>query len=246
MGWVLDLDGVVWRGGEVVAGSPDAVQILRDRGEEVVFATNNSSAPVDEQEEKLAAMGIDAAGAVVTSAQAAATMIEPGERVHVVGGPGLRAEVVDRGCDIVDDVECDVVVSGLARDLDYEMIRIAGLAIRAGARWILTNSDPTFPTPHGLEPGAGSIGAAIAAASGRAPEVAGKPERAMVGLVRARLGSEGTVVGDRPDTDGRFALALGYRFGLVLSGVTAATDLPVEPRPWATAEDLLALVELAR
>jgi 4-nitrophenyl phosphatase len=108
---------------------------------------------------------------------------------------------------------------------------------------VLTNPDPTYPTPHGLEPGAGAIGAAIAAATGAEPVIGGKPEGAMVRLLRQRFGDDGVVVGDR--VDGRFAAALGYRFALVLSGVTTDADLPVDPEPWAVAADLLALVERA-
>ena len=73
------------------------------------------------------------------------------------------------------------------------------------------------------------------------PEVAGKPYQAMADLVRARVGAHGVMVGDRADTDGRFALALGYRFALVLSGVT--TDLPVLPEPDLVAADLAGLVD---
>ncbi len=245
MAWVLDLDGVIWLGGEVIAGAPEAVRALRAAGEEVVFATNNSSATVGEQEAKLASMDIPAEGAVVTSALASARLLDPADRVLVVGGPGLREAVFARGCRLVDGPECDVVIGGLARDLTYDMLRVAGLAIRAGARWILTNPDPTYPTPHGLEPGAGAIGAAISAAGGRAPEIGGKPEGAMVELLRERLGDDGTVVGDRVDTDGRFATALGYRFGLVLSGVTSDAELPVEPTPWRVERDLRTLVAAA-
>ncbi len=242
MAWVLDLDGVIWLGGDVIAGAPEAVRALRAAGEEVVFATNNSSATVGEQEAKLASMGIPAEGAVVTSALASVRLLDPADRVFVVGGPGLREAVTGRGCRLADGPECDVVICGLARDLTYDMLRTAGLAVRAGARWILTNPDPTYPTSHGLEPGAGAIGAAISAAGGRAPLIGGKPEGAMVDLLRERLGDDGIVVGDRADTDGRFATALGYRFGLVLSGVTSDADLPIEPAPWRIERDLRTLV----
>lgn len=242
MPWVIDLDGVIWLGRQPVPGSADAVARLRAAGESPVFVTNNASARVVEQEAKLAAMGIPAEGAVVTSAVAGARLLEPDDRVFVIGGPGLQEEVRLRGCVTVEDADCDVVISGLDRDLTYEALRIAGTAIRRGARWVLTNPDTTFPTPDGLEPGAGSIGAAIAAAGGVAPIVAGKPEGAMVSLLRDRLGPDGIVAGDRPDTDGRFAAALGYRFGLVLTGVTGDADLPVEPEPSWVAPDLDALV----
>lgn len=242
MPWVLDLDGVIWLGHEVIDGAADAVASLRARNEEVVYATNNSSATVAEQEQKLESMGIPAHGAVVTSAEAGASLLDAGERVFVVGGPGLREAVAARGCVIVAEPACDAVISGLDRELTYEKLRTAGLAIRAGARWVLTNPDPTYPTPYGLEPGAGAIGAAIAAAGGVEPMVGGKPEGAMVELLRRRLGPDGIVVGDRMDTDGRFAAALGYRFGLVLSGVTREADLPVSPAPWRVAADLRELV----
>lgn len=243
MPWVIDLDGVIRLGEQPIAGAAEAVALLRAAGEDVVFATNNAYRSIRDQEASLEAMGIPAEGAVVGAAQAGASLLRAGERVLVVGGPGLVEEVEARGCTLVDDGPCDAVISGLDREFHYDSLRRAGLAIRDGARWILTNPDQTFPTPHGLEPGAGAIGAAIRAAGGAEPEIGGKPEGAMVGLLRQRLGEEGIVVGDRADTDGLFAVALGYRFALVLSGVTTAGDLPVQPEPWAVADDLLQLVE---
>lgn len=242
MPWVLDLDGVIRLGEQPIAGAAEAVAMLRAAGEDVVFATNNAYRPVRDQEASLEAMGIPAAGAVVGAAQAGASLLHPGERVLVVGGPGLLEEVEARGCTVVDEGPCDAVISGLDRQFRYDGLRRAGLAIRGGARWVLTNPDHTFPTPQGLEPGAGAIGAAICAAGGAEPEIGGKPEGAMVGLLRDRLGDNGTVVGDRMDTDGLFATALGYRFALVLSGVTTQADLPVHPEPWMVADDLLQVV----
>ena len=116
-------------------------------------------------------------------------------------------------------------------------------AVRAGARLIGTNHGPTYPTPAGLQPGGGAIVAAIAAAAETEPVFAGKPHVAAADLVRDRLGDRGLMVGDRPDSDGLFATTLGYEFGLVLSGVTAADDLPVEPEPAVVADDLAALVD---
>ena len=85
----------------------------------------------------------------------------------------------------------------------------------------------------------------IATASGRQPEVAGKPDQPMASLVRTRYGTPEVVVGDRPDTDGLFAVRLGTRFGLVLTGVTRPNDLPVEPAPSLVGADLAALVRQA-
>lgn len=245
MPWVLDLDGVVWLGDRPIPGAAEAVALVRATGDEVVFVTNNSWSRVADQEAKLAHFGIPADGAVMTSAQAAAVSVEPGERVLVVGGPGLREEVARRGVDLVDAGPCDAVVSGVDLDFDYGVLRAASRAIRAGARWILTNDDPTYPTPTGLDPGSGAMAAAIRTASGGTPVVAGKPEGTVVALVRDRLGDRGHVVGDQPDTDGKLAAALGYDFGLVLSGVTGPGDLPLDPAPWRVADDLLDLVRSA-
>lgn len=242
---MLDLDGVLWLGAEPIPGSAAAVRRLQAAGEAVVFATNNAYARVADQEAKLEAMGVPAAGSVVTSAQAGASLVHPGERVLVVGGPGLREEVERRGATIVASGPCDAVVSGLDRELTYAHLRDASTAIRNGARWVQTNGDVTFPTPTGPEPGAGTIGAALAAASGVEPIVAGKPEHPMADLIRRRVGDHGTMVGDRPDTDGRFAQALGYRFCLVLSGITARSTLPIVPEPWYVGDDLAAVVDRA-
>jgi ribonucleotide monophosphatase NagD (HAD superfamily) len=142
-----------------------------------------------------------------------------------------------------DAAPVDTIVVGYHRDFDYDRMRIASSAVRAGARFVATNDDATYPTVDGEIPGNGAIVAGIATAAGMPPTIAGKPHRPMVDLLRSRLGDEGIVIGDRPDTDGRFALALGWRFGLVLTGVTAPTDLPVEPRPDLVAVDLAGLVD---
>jgi HAD superfamily hydrolase (TIGR01450 family) len=224
VGWALDLDGVVWLDEQPIAGAAEAIARLRDRGEEVVFCTNLSSRPVAEAEAKLARHGIDAAGAVLTSAMAAAQLVEPGERVLACAGPGVVEELERRGAEVTVDGDADAVVVGLHLDFDYERLRRAATAVRRGARLIGTNDDPTYPTPDGVIPGGGAILAAVSVAAGVAPTIAGKPYAAMAELVRGRLGEGGTVVGDRADTDGRLARRLGYRFVLVLSGSTSAAE----------------------
>lgn len=239
--WALDLDGVIWLGEQALPGAAGAVARLQAGGEPVVFVTNNSSAPVGEVEAKLARHGIDARGAVLTSAMAAAALVQPGEVALVCAGPGVDEALAARGAHTVRTGPADVVVVGFHRDFDFARLEAASTAVRGGARLLATNDDATYPTPGGLIPGGGAILAAVTTASGAIPEVAGKPHPAMVDLVRARVGGEGVVVGDRPDTDGRFARHLGYRFALVLSGVTAA--LPVVPEPDLVAADLAALVD---
>ena len=112
--------------------------------------------------------------------------------------------------------EHEAVVVGWHRDFDFERMRRAADAVRAGARFIATNLDPTYPAREGVLPGAGSIVAAVATAGGRRPDVAGKPEPAMAALVHARYANPVVMIGDRPSTDGDFATALGVPFALVL------------------------------
>jgi glycerol 3-phosphatase-2 len=282
--WVLDLDGVVWLGEQPLPGAADAVARLRAAGERVLFATNNSFARVEAQEAKLARVGIPAEGDVVTSAMAAAVLVEPGERALVCGGPGVVQALEGRGAEVLgrtaegageaDDEPVDVVVVGFHRDFDFEGLRRAVGAVRRGARLVATNDDATYPTPTGLIPGGGALAASVAYAAGVEPVVAGKPHRPMADAVLALAGAPlrgqdsrptgdrgrdlegpdggaaltdgdgapGLMVGDRPSTDGAFATTLGFRFGLVLSGVTTAADLPVHPTPDVVAPDLATLV----
>lgn len=251
--WALDLDGVIWSGTEPIPGSAEAVAELRAAGHRVVFVTNNSFSTIGQQEAKLASFGVDAAGAVITSGQAAASLVEPGERALVLGGPGVvealeerEVEIVDQrglgdGARAVEAARIGVVVVGLDWDLDYHRLASAVQAVLGGARLVATNTDPTYPSERGLLPGAGALVAAVASATGVAPVVAGKPERPAAALVRARCGPAGVMVGDRPETDGAFSIALGYDFGLVLSGVTTS-PVGVVPTPHMVAADLAALV----
>ena len=237
MGWVFDLDGVIWLGDEPIAGSRDAVASLCAGGVDVLFVTNMSAMPVAEVETKLARHGIDGTGRVVTSALAAASLLEPGSRARVCGGPGVREALEARGVTVVATGPADAVVVGYDRDFDYERMTVAARAVWGGARLIGTNDDATYPTPEGLVPGGGAILASIVTATGVTPEVAGKPNAAIVDLVRGRLGPSGVMVGDRLDTDGGFARALGYKFALVLTGVTTRADLPAVPTPDLVASD---------
>ncbi|MEM9565409.1 MAG: HAD hydrolase-like protein [Actinomycetota bacterium] len=241
--WVLDLDGVIWLGNEPIPGAASAVERLQSAGADVVFVTNMSRLTEGEQEAKLASHGIDATGAVMTSAMAAGGLVSPGDRVVVVGGPGIDEAVEKRGGRVVADGPAELVVVGIDPGFDYDELTRAMLAVRGGARLVGTNHDPTYPTADGLKPGGGAIVAAIAAAAEVSPTFAGKPHATAAALVRERLGGRGLMVGDRPDSDGLFAVELGYDFGLVLSGVTSSADLPVEPTPAVVAGDLAALVE---
>jgi 4-nitrophenyl phosphatase len=246
---LCDLDGVVWLAHRAIDGAPDAVARLRGTGRRVLFVTNNSALVVADQEAALAAIGVPAAGDVVTSAMAAAALLRPGERVVVCAGPGVVEAVERAGAVALRDGDGDTVIVGFHRDFDYERLRVAATAVRRGARLIGTNDDATYPTPDGPIPGGGALLAAVATAAGVDPVVAGKPFAPMAGAVRATLGPDGfdparvVMVGDRPSTDGAFAVALGCHFALVRSGVTPA-GLAVHPVPSIDAPDLAAVADL--
>lgn len=232
---LCDLDGVIWLAHRPIPGSVEAVHDLRSAGWRVMFVTNNSSSPVAAVEESLSRIGIPAVGDVVTSAVAGASLVHPGERVLVCGGPGIVEEVEKRGVEVVSRHDADrspdsldAVLVGFHRDFDFEVMRRAAAAVRAGARLIGTNDDATYPTPDGPIPGGGSILAAVATAAGVAPIVAGKPHAPMAEEVRRLVGgvsAQAVMVGDRPSTDGLFARTLGCRYALVRSGVVAPGEI---------------------
>ena len=243
MRWLLDLDGVVWLGDEAIPGAAEAVAELRRRSVRVVFLTNNSSATVGEYLAKLERHGIPTpADDLLTSAQAAAALVAPGSTALVCAGPGVDEALRERGIRTVREGEADAVVVGWHRDFDFGRLTAAFRAVRAGARFIATNDDATYPTPDGPVPGGGSIVAAVAYATGVRPEVAGKPHEPTATLVAQRAGTVEMMIGDRPETDGLLAQRLAVPFGLVLTGVTSAGDLPVTPEPQIVAADLAELV----
>jgi glycerol-1-phosphatase len=226
-----DLDGVIWRGDEPIAPATAGIEQLRAAGLRVAFVSNNSNSPVADVVGKLGRMGVPATpDDVVTSAMAAAWLLAQslpaGARVLACAGPGVREALVDHGLVPVDAAPAEAVVVGFHREFDYDELDRTSAAVRAGARFVATNMDATYPIPGGLIPGAGSLVAAVATAAGSRPEVAGKPEAPTVGIIRERFGTNGVVVGDRPSTDGKLATALGWPFALVLSGVTAAVAPP--------------------
>jgi HAD superfamily hydrolase (TIGR01450 family) len=210
----------------------------------IAFVTNSAARTPAQVADKLEHHGIpDAESLVITAAMAAAALIEPGERVLAVGSDGLLEAMRSRGAVLVSEGPAEVVAVGITQDFDYQMLTAAMRAIRAGARFIATNDDATFPDADGLLPGNGALVAAVAACAETEPVIAGKPHSPIAGFVRERLGDVGVMVGDRPETDGLFAESVGYDFGLVLSGVISREDLPVSPEPRFVADDILALVQ---
>ena len=246
--WVVDLDGVVWLTGRPIPGVDEAVARLRGAGVRVLFATNNSAPTRAELHRSLARCGITAEdGDLLSSADVAARMVPTGSRAVVLAADGVLEALAARGVEVVPEGPADAVVVGLTRTFTYDAVAVAAAAVRAGARLIGTNEDPTFPTPDGLVPGAGAILAAVATAAESRPEVAGKPHRPTARAIAATVldGQLRAMVGDRPSTDGALASQLGIPFALVLSGVTKEGHVPPDADPAVVAPDLATLVRQA-
>ncbi|MCC6805172.1 MAG: HAD-IIA family hydrolase [Anaerolineae bacterium] len=250
-GVVMDMDGVLWRGDQMLPGVGQFFDFLRGRGLPFVLATNNSSKTPGDYIVKLAGMGVDGVreDQIVTSGTATVDYLlahyPAGIMVHVVGGAGLKTLVTNAGF-VLSDADAQVVVVGIDTNLTYETIKRAMRLIRAGADFIGTNGDLTIPVADGLAPGAGSILAAIAACAGRQPLVIGKPNKPSFEAALHILDSlpEATLmIGDRLDTDIQGAQAAGLRAALVLTGVTTRETLAASAvKPDAVYEGLLALM----
>jgi 4-nitrophenyl phosphatase len=242
-GLVCDLDGVVYRGDEPIPGAIETIERVRRAGVGVVLCTNNSRSTVTQYRRKLGDMGlVVSAREVLTSAvvtgEVLARRARPGATALVLGGDGVRESVAGAGVSVMrndDDGPADVVVVGLDTSFSYESLRRAADAVRAGAAFIATNDDATFPASGDrLWPGAGAILASVEVASGRSAEVMGKPHAPMMDAAERRLpgARDIAIVGDGPDTDLAGGRAKGWTTILVLSGVTSSDDARVlDPPP---------------
>jgi glycerol 3-phosphatase-2 len=251
---LFDLDGTVYHGPQPIPGVAEVIRGLRERGTAVRFVTNNASRAPGDVAGSLRAMDIEAdADEVSTSAQAAAKILDDrlsgGATVLVVGAPALVAEVEAVGLRPVREASDDVaaVVQGHWTETGWKHLAEACLAIRAGALWVACNVDATLPTERGELPGNGSMVAALKAATGAEPVVAGKPAAPLFHTA-ARGAKKPLAVGDRLDTDIAGAVTAGLDSFLVLTGVaTPATVLAAVPdqRPTYLAADLEALTQPA-
>ncbi|RYG44700.1 HAD-IIA family hydrolase [bacterium] len=227
--YLFDLDGTLFRGSVAIPGAAEAVNALRARGAAIRFLTNNSTRTRDEFAAKLRGFGYVAEDREVysTAAGTAFHLNESGlKSAFVVGEIGLKATLAESGIAVVEEGPADAVVVGLARNFSYDMLKEAMERIRAGAAFVATNPDKTYPVEGGgLIPGAGSIVAAVRACSGVEPFIVGKPNPFLVRAAVAELRlnpEEVLVVGDRLDTDIEAGKAAGCPTWLVLSGVEPA------------------------
>lgn len=255
-GVLLDLDGTVFRGASPLPAALEVLPELARHWTPVAFVTNNAARSAAEVAGHLTAMGFDVdAEHVVTSGQTAAALLaerlEAGSTVLVVGTDALAEAVRIEGMLAVRTADAgpQAVVQGHSPHTTWSDLAEACVAIRRRVLWVACNVDPTLPTERGELPGNGAMVAALRAATGAEPEVAGKPGRRLLDQAATRIGARRPlVVGDRLDTDIAGARAAGLDSLLVLTGVTDAAKLLCAPRgcrPTFVAADLEALLEPA-
>ena len=253
---ILDMDGVLWKDSAPIGDLPAIFARIHERGLKVALATNNATRSVEEYLKKLAGFGVKLEPwQIISSALAAADVLAKrfpdGGPVFIVGENGIQRALEERSFQPIvdpDDQTTPVaVISSFDRSVTYGKLSRATLHIRAGALFYGTNPDKTFPTPQGLVPGAGSILAAIEAATSVEPIIIGKPEPAMMYMALERLGTtpeDTLVVGDRLETDIAAGQAAGCKTAVVLSGVSTKGQAENwQPAPDVIADDLTALVE---
>lgn len=250
---LADLDGTLYRGPVAVPGAVEAVREAGERGVVTVYVTNNASRRPLDVAAHLVELGFPATEQdVVASSQAAATMLAQqlpaGAAVLVVGTDALAEEVTRVGLTVTDDATAAAaVVQGHSPDTGWRILAEATVALRAGAVWVACNVDPTLPTERGPLPGNGSMVAALRTASGREPQVAGKPAPALLLEAMRRTGARNALmIGDRLDTDIEGGRAAGMATLLVLTGVSDAAELLAAPealRPDLVGADMSVLTE---
>jgi NagD protein len=230
-GFLIDMDGVIYRGGELIPGADQFVGSLIDQHVPFLFLTNNSQRTRRDVATKLRRLGIPVdEGHVFTCAMATARFLarqKPHGTAYVIGEGGLLNALHENGYAIVDKAP-DYVVVGEGRTLSFEMVETAVQMILAGAKLIATNLDPNCPTQQGMRPGCGAVVALLEVATGIKAFSAGKPSPIMMRAARKELGlvaSDTIMIGDTMDTDILGGVQMGYRTVLVLSGTTRREEL---------------------
>ncbi|MFD2045157.1 TIGR01457 family HAD-type hydrolase [Ornithinibacillus salinisoli] len=231
-GYLIDLDGTMYRGNEVIEEAPGFVNTLREKNIPYLFLTNNSSKTPEAVSEKLNQMGIySTPDHVFTSSMATAKYIKHQKnnaRCYVIGETGLYTALDREGLSVTDE-ECDFVVMGMDRDITYEKLARACLAVRNGAKFVSTNSDIAVPTESGLLPGNGSLTSVVTVSTGEDPIFIGKPESIIMKEALKVLGTdekETVVVGDNYYTDIQAGINAGIDTLMVFTGLTPYEDLP--------------------
>lgn len=225
-GYLIDLDGTMYRGTERIEAASDFVKRLRDKKIPYLFVTNNSSRTPEQVAKKLCEFDIPAEKDLVfTTSMATANYIynqKQDASVYVIGEEGIRTALHEKGFQLAGE-HADFVVVGIDRELTYEKLAVACLAVRNGAQFVSTNGDIALPTERGFMPGNGSITAVIAVSTQTKPTFIGKPEKIIMEQALKVLGTdkEATLmVGDYYDTDILAGMNAGMDTLLVHTGVT--------------------------
>jgi NagD protein len=231
IGFLIDMDGVIYRGGQLIPGADRFINDLRRADVPFRFLTNNSQRTHRDVATRLQRLGIDVDPEhVYTCAKATARYLarqKPGGTAYVIGEGGLLTALHEYGYSVVDR-DPDYVVVGEGRTLTFEMVEAALKMILGGAKLIATNLDPNCPTESGLRPGCGATVAMLEAASGVKAFSVGKPSPVMLRGTRKELGlttDQTVVIGDTMETDILGGVQLGFTTILVLSGGTCREDL---------------------
>jgi len=230
-GFLLDMDGVIYRGNQLVPGADRFISYLRSEGHPFLFLTNNSQRSRRDVAHKLHRLGIEASHEeVFTCAMATARFLasqRPGGTAFVVGENGLANALHINGYTVAED-DVDFVVVGEGRTINFEILEHATRLVDKGARLIATNMDTRCPTESGIRPGCGAIVAMIEKATGKEAFSVGKPSPVMMRIARQELGlrtDEVVMVGDTMYTDILGGVQMGYTTVLVLSGHTTAEEV---------------------
>jgi NagD protein len=231
LGYLIDMDGVLYRGTQMIPGADRFVHALRAADVPFLFLTNNSQRTRRDVATRLQRLGIDAGeDHVFTCAMATARFLarqKPNGTAFVIGEGGLLTALHNNGYAIVDR-DPDYVVVGEGRTFTFEVIEAALNMVLAGAKLVATNLDPNCPTQHGMRPGCGAVVAMLEAAAGVKAFSVGKPSPVMLRGARKEMGlasAQTIVIGDTMDTDILGGAQLGYKTVLVLSGSTHRQDL---------------------
>jgi HAD superfamily hydrolase (TIGR01450 family) len=249
---LADLDGVVYAGPHAIPGAVDALKQLSGLGIGLGYVTNNASRSPADVAAHLRELGAPAEDSqVVSSSQAAAellaSLLAPGSRVLITGSSALAREIELVGLVPVgsQDEEPVAVVQGFSPSIGWKDLAEAAYVVSAGALWVATNTDMSIPQARGIAPGNGTLVAAVAAATGQKPKVAGKPEAPLFHSAAKRLGAERPlVVGDRLDTDILGGNNAGFATVAVLTGVDTRESIlsaRSAERPEYIIEDLAGL-----
>jgi 4-nitrophenyl phosphatase len=247
---IFDMDGVLYRGKLPLPGVADMFEMLDGQGIPYACATNNATLTPQEFSQKLADMGIAMpAERIITSPVATRRYLQDhaprDTRVYCIGMNGLRSALFDDGYFVEDDAQPEYVVVGMDFQVTYPQLRRACLHIRAGATFIGTNPDTTFPAEDGIVPGCGALLALLRAGAEQEPYVIGKPGPALFLASISILGAapeQTLTVGDRLDTDIAGARNAGLASALVLTGVSTRDSLETSTvQPDAVFDDLPAL-----